>query len=84
MFTIDEAKISKPTASHTVPAGASWEYGQENIQRALQDQAEAAEKQQTESLLKLAKTALCRLTGATVKQTDAQMAASAGEPQASH
>ena len=83
MFTIEEAKISKPTASNNIPAGAAREYGHDNIRRALQDEAEAAEAQQAEGFLTLAKSAWSRLTGVTIDQVDARTAAPAGDPDAS-
>ena len=83
MFTFEEAKISKPTASNNIPAGAAREYGHENIQRALQDEAEAAEAEQAEGFLTLAKSAWSRCTGTTIDRADAQTVVSAGEPEAS-
>ena len=69
MFTIEEAKVSKPTANYNIPKGATREFGHENIQGAVQGEAEAAEAQQVEGLRKVLKSAWDQLTGGTIDQT---------------
>ncbi len=38
MFTIEEARISRPAATRRIPHGAALEYTQQDVQRALEDQ----------------------------------------------
>ena len=42
MFTIEEARISRPSATRRIPRGVTFEYSQENVLRALEERDRAA------------------------------------------
>ena len=45
MFSIEEAKVARPTASVSIPVGASREFGDEAIKRAIEEQTIATQSE---------------------------------------
>ncbi len=52
MFTIEEARISRPSATLQIPRGATFEYSQENVLRALEEGDRAAEQERARFLIR--------------------------------
>ncbi len=50
MFTIEEARISRPSATRRIPRGVTFEYSQENVLRALEERDRAAEQERARFL----------------------------------
>ncbi len=82
MYSIEEARISGPTANYNIPKGAALEFGRENIRRAVQAEVEAAETQQIDKLRNVFTRAWQKLTGAECNRPHAQGVELPAQPEA--
>lgn len=62
MFTIEEVRPARPTAHFDIPAGAKREYGDDSIERAIEQQALAEDASTAKDLRSVLSTAWQRLT----------------------
>jgi hypothetical protein len=82
MYTIEEARISGPTANYNVSEGAALEFGRENIQRYVQGEVEAAETQQLDELRNVLKRVWHKLTGGASRPSHKQGVVLSVQPEA--
>lgn len=71
MLTIEEARTYRPSATRQIPRGATFEYSQEDVLRALEEEDCAAEQErawflnrQIDRVVRAVVTAVAKLTGA--------------------
>ena len=65
MYTIEEARLSRPSASYQIPAGAARECGEEAIKRAIEEQAADEDRKVLQGAREAMASAWVRLIGAT-------------------
>jgi hypothetical protein len=63
MFSIEEAKATRPTAFLNIPVGACRETGDQAIKRSIEDQAMAAEAETAKGIRNALSRAWRKLTG---------------------
>jgi hypothetical protein len=65
MYTLEEAKLSRPSATYQIPAAAVRECGEEAIKRAIEQHGAAADHKFLHGVRKAMASAWARLLGAT-------------------
>ena len=69
MYTIEDAKLSRPNPTYHIPEGATREYDREDIIRALESDAQAAHEQNVTVFRRFVSSLWQKLTGSAADQT---------------
>jgi hypothetical protein len=77
MYTIEDAKLSRPNPTYHIPEGATREYDREDIIRALESDAEAAREHNVAVFRRFVSGLWTKLTGSAA---DRAQSAGRGSP----
>ena len=69
MFTIEEAKATRPSAQYTIPAGAKQEFGEDALKRDIEDHVSEQDTKAATTFGTAVSTIWQKITGGLVPET---------------